>query len=200
MAKAAELAHPALFWNSATIYFLLTDRFENGDPSNDLALGRKQDGAVLRSYMGGDLKGVLNRLEDGYFDSLGVDAIWMTPFQEQNLMYVDAQFGVWLYHDHCARYVTGVAPVVELHYSTTMNDTDSPTDRCRMMSAVAAISSTSEPRASKRRRTSSRRGRRPSSARSRIVRRSSGTASPSPCRRPRAHTSSPHCAESRPGG
>ncbi|HET7039842.1 MAG TPA: alpha-amylase family glycosyl hydrolase, partial [Gemmatimonadales bacterium] len=76
-------ADPAVFWNSATIYFLLTDRFQNGDPSNDLALGRAQDGAVLRTFQGGDLAGVLAKLREGYFDSLGVTAIWMTPFVEQ---------------------------------------------------------------------------------------------------------------------
>ena len=42
---AALTANPAAYWNNATIYFLLTDRFYNGDPSNDLALGRAQDEA-----------------------------------------------------------------------------------------------------------------------------------------------------------
>lgn len=74
---------PATFWNSATVYFLLTDRFRNGDPANDRALGRARDGAVLRSFEGGDLAGLLQKIEDGYFDSLGVTAIWMTPFVEQ---------------------------------------------------------------------------------------------------------------------
>src|SRR5512135_2940680 len=82
VAPAASV-EPAVFWNAATVYFLLTDRFADGDTANDRALGRAQDGAVLRSYQGGDLKGVLQRIEDGYFDSLGVDAIWLTPFEEQ---------------------------------------------------------------------------------------------------------------------
>jgi alpha-amylase len=80
---SAKAEDPAVFWNSATVYFLLTDRFENGDPTNDLALGRAQDGAVLRHFQGGDLAGVLQKLEEGYFDALGIDAIWMTPFVEQ---------------------------------------------------------------------------------------------------------------------
>jgi len=81
--RSALAADPAAFWNSATIYFLLTDRFENGDPANDLALGRAQDGAVLRSFQGGDLAGLLRNINQGYFDSLGVDALWLTPFVEQ---------------------------------------------------------------------------------------------------------------------
>jgi alpha-amylase len=33
--------------------------------------------------MGGDLAGIINKINDGYFDSLGVNAIWMTPPVEQ---------------------------------------------------------------------------------------------------------------------
>ena len=69
-------AEAARFWNAATVYFLLTDRFSNGDTTNDTALGRQHDGQVLRSFEGGDLAGLLQRLEEGYFDSLGVTAIW----------------------------------------------------------------------------------------------------------------------------
>ena len=43
----------AAFWNSATVYFLLTDRFQNGDSANDRALGRAHDGALLRNFEGG---------------------------------------------------------------------------------------------------------------------------------------------------
>ena len=111
--ESARVADPAVFWNSATIYFLLTDRFENGDPSNDLALGRKQDGAVLRSYLGGDLEGVLDRLEEGYFDSLGVDAIWMTPFLEQIHGSVDEGTGkTWAFHGYWTRDWTAIEPTL----------------------------------------------------------------------------------------
>ncbi len=104
---------PAVYWNSATIYFLLTDRFANGDPSNDTALGRKQDGAVLRSYMGGDLAGVLQKLEQGWFDSLGVNAIWMTPFQEQILGSVDEGTGkTWAFHGYWTRDWTAIEPTL----------------------------------------------------------------------------------------
>jgi len=108
-----RVSDPAAFWNSATIYFLLTDRFLNGDPSNDTALGRKQDGAVLRSYMGGDLKGVLEKLEEGYFDSLGVTAIWTTPFLEQIHGSVDEGTGkTWAFHGYWTRDWTAVEPTL----------------------------------------------------------------------------------------
>lgn len=66
-------------WENATVYFVLTDRFENGDTSNDFAYGRQQNGVPLRSFLGGDLKGLTNQINSGYFDDLGVSAIWITP-------------------------------------------------------------------------------------------------------------------------
>jgi len=70
-------------WENATVYFLLTDRFNNGNPANDLAYGRKPDAATARGYMGGDLAGVTAKIKEGYFTDLGVDAIWITPPVEQ---------------------------------------------------------------------------------------------------------------------
>ena len=70
-------------WENATVYFLLTDRFNNGNPANDHAYGRKDDAATARGFMGGDLAGVTQKIKEGYFDDLGVDAIWITPPVEQ---------------------------------------------------------------------------------------------------------------------
>ncbi|MGA2383288.1 MAG: alpha-amylase family glycosyl hydrolase [Gemmatimonadales bacterium] len=109
--RAGLVARPADFWNSATVYFLLIDRFQNGDTSNDRALGRPQDGAPLRSFMGGDLKGVLQKIESGYFDSLGVSVIWMTPFVEQVHGSVDEGQGkTYAYHGYWTRDWTAVDP------------------------------------------------------------------------------------------
>jgi neopullulanase len=65
------------------IYFLLPDRFENGDLKNDRG-GIKGDRlktgyhpAHKGFFHGGDLKGLMNRL--GYIQSLGVTAIWLSP-------------------------------------------------------------------------------------------------------------------------
>jgi alpha-amylase len=109
----ARTREPATFWNSATIYFLLTDRFANGDSTNDRALGRRQDGALLRSFLGGDLAGVRQKLEEGYFDSLGVDAIWLTPFVEQIHAGVDEGTGkTYGFHGYWTRDWTAVDPVL----------------------------------------------------------------------------------------
>jgi alpha-amylase len=105
----AAAGDPAQFWNSATVYFLLTDRFRNGDPGNDRALGRAQDGALLRGFEGGDLAGVRRQIEAGYFDSLGVTAIWLTPFVEQIHASVDEGTGkTYGYHGYWTRDWTAV--------------------------------------------------------------------------------------------
>ncbi len=70
-------------WENATVYFLLTDRFHIGDPDRPPVFGRKQDGSPLRSFMGGDIRGIIQKLEEGYFDRLGVTALWMNPMMEQ---------------------------------------------------------------------------------------------------------------------
>ncbi len=104
---------PAVFWNSATVYFLLTDRFRNGDPGNDQALRRAQDGTLLRSFMGGDLAGVLQEIESGYFDSLGVNVLWLTPFLEQVRGSVDEGTGkTYGYHGYWTRDWTAVDPAL----------------------------------------------------------------------------------------
>ena len=65
------------------IYFLLPDRFENGDTSNDrggLVGGRLVTGfdpTAKGFYHGGDLRGLLSRLD--YIQSLGATAIWLGP-------------------------------------------------------------------------------------------------------------------------
>jgi alpha-amylase len=110
---SGEAARAAAFWNDATVYFLLTDRFVNGDSTNDHALGRAHDGAVLRSFEGGDLAGVLEKLNEGYFDSLGVDVIWMTPFEEQIRGSVDEGTGkTYAYHGYWTRDWTAVDPAL----------------------------------------------------------------------------------------
>lgn len=79
-----EKASTAYFnWKGATVYFLLTDRFNNGDPSNDINFERTKETALLRGFKGGDLKGVIQKIKEGYFNDLGVNAIWMTPIMEQ---------------------------------------------------------------------------------------------------------------------
>ena len=72
-------------WKAANVYFLLTDRFQEGtsqsNPSG--AITRPDSTAVLRGFEGGNIAGVLEKVEEGYFNDLGVNAIWLTPVVEQ---------------------------------------------------------------------------------------------------------------------
>ncbi len=70
-------------WKNANIYFVLTDRFYNGDTSNDESYHRHKTagGTNVATFHGGDIKGLTEKLD--YLDNLGVNAIWITAPYEQ---------------------------------------------------------------------------------------------------------------------
>ena len=74
---------PHFTWDNATVYFLMTDRFYDGDHSNNYEHSTDNQPAPYRGYMGGDIKGITQKVKEGYFTDLGVNAIWMTPLVEQ---------------------------------------------------------------------------------------------------------------------
>ncbi|XHA16851.1 alpha-amylase [Citrobacter farmeri] len=81
--ERAETDAPAPFdWHNATVYFVLTDRFENGDPSNDQSYGRHKDSMEeIGTFHGGDLRGLTRKLD--YLQQLGVNALWISaPFEQ----------------------------------------------------------------------------------------------------------------------
>lgn len=66
---------------SAVFYQIMPDRFENGDSSNDPEeLSPWGDDPTTESYFGGDLQGIINRLD--YLADLGITAIYLTPIFE----------------------------------------------------------------------------------------------------------------------
>jgi len=82
-APATPLDYRARLPQDEVIYFVLPDRFENGDPTNDrggLTGGRDKTGfdpTAKGFFHGGDLKGLTQRLD--YVRSLGATAIWVGP-------------------------------------------------------------------------------------------------------------------------
>ena len=79
-------------WDNASVYFLLTDRFRNGNTSNDHSYGRTldQNGNPISgwdtnpgTFHGGDFAGITQSIEDGYFDDLGINALWISAPYEQ---------------------------------------------------------------------------------------------------------------------
>ena len=71
-------------WDNVNAYFVFTDRFYNGDKTNDHSYYRGNDltgDENVATFHGGDLKGLTQKLD--YFDKLGVNAIWITAPYEQ---------------------------------------------------------------------------------------------------------------------
>jgi glycosidase len=68
------------------IYLLIPDRFSNGDPSNDIIPGYRDQTSDRKdkfSRHGGDFKGIENHLD--YFEELGVSTLWLTPVLENDM-------------------------------------------------------------------------------------------------------------------
>jgi alpha-amylase len=101
----------AFIWEGANVYFLLTDRFNNGDKTNDNALNRDKPTGKLRGFEGGDIRGVIQKLDDGYFTDLGINAIWLTPLVEQIHGSVDEGTGnTYGFHGYWAKDWTALDP------------------------------------------------------------------------------------------
>lgn len=98
-------------WESSTVYFLLTDRFNNGDTTNDLQFERTKETGILRGFEGGDLRGIIQKIDENYFSDLGVNAIWMTPIVEQIEDATDEGTGAtYAYHGYWAKDWTNLDP------------------------------------------------------------------------------------------
>ena len=128
-------------WDNVNMYFVITDRFYNGDPNNDHSYGRsatssaqvsavndienKEDPAAaferiagskyaskgesgaanyktgIGTFHGGDLAGLTKYIEDGYFDDLGTDAIWITaPYEQVHGAVCSGGFKHYAYHGY----------------------------------------------------------------------------------------------------
>ena len=67
--------------NAQVLYSVLVDRFCNGNPDNDAPLNRP-DVDPRVDYKGGDLKGITDKIEDGFFDGLGINTLWISPITQ----------------------------------------------------------------------------------------------------------------------
>ncbi|MCJ8292982.1 MAG: alpha-amylase family glycosyl hydrolase [Colwellia sp.] len=114
-AKAVELApYQQRAFQDEVFYFVLPDRFYNGDSSNDLgAAANDKKRSVSRGgldkthkgmYHGGDLAGLTEKLP--YLDNMGVSAIWLTPILRNRAM----QAGTSGYHGYWILDFTEIDP------------------------------------------------------------------------------------------
>jgi glycosidase len=79
------------FWMGKSIYFVVTDRFANGDRSNDDADGFAADLGDANAWHGGDFAGLMDKLD--YVTGMGFDALWLTPVVRQHDAH--AYHGYW---------------------------------------------------------------------------------------------------------
>ncbi len=114
-------------WTDEVMYFVMTDRFQDGDPANnqppgcDPALHDPQQKDISR-YMGGDLRGLENALASGYFNDLGVTALWLTPVV-RNVWRSGYDLGGWKsgYHGYWAQDWLDIDPHLVSRQSLTGN-------------------------------------------------------------------------------
>jgi alpha-amylase len=92
-------------WADEVLYFVLIDRFVDGDPANN----RNVDRAAKGAFHGGDLKGLTEQLDE--ITSLGVTAIWINPVVKNiDLPVTGAGFPDWAYHGYWADDFTRMDP------------------------------------------------------------------------------------------
>jgi alpha-amylase len=97
--------HAADGWRDDVLYFVLIDRFADGDLKNDAKVDRSAKGA----FHGGDLKGLTQHLDE--IASLGVTAIWINPVVKNIDEFVTgAGFPDWAYHGYWADDFTKLDP------------------------------------------------------------------------------------------
>ena len=108
-----QLHVPSPQWQDQIIYFLMIDRFEDGNPqNNDQGVGVYGKGERSK-YNGGDLPGISQRLD--YIQELGATTLWTTPQVANQWWDPIAQY--WGYHGYWARDFKAV----DEHYGT-LND------------------------------------------------------------------------------
>jgi len=68
-------------WEAASMYFLMIDRFKNGNANNDSTV-HDANISPKANYFGGDIAGITQEIEAGFFDSLGLNTVWISPITQ----------------------------------------------------------------------------------------------------------------------
>jgi alpha-amylase len=98
-------------WEGANLYFMIIDRFNNGDKTNDVNFDRTKVCGKERDYQGGDFRGIIQKIDDGYFSKLGTNVIWLTPVVEQIHSGLDEGWGfTYGFHGYWTRDWTAIDP------------------------------------------------------------------------------------------
>jgi len=105
---AVKKSTSGFFADNPIVYFVMTDRFFDGNPANNSSYGRKREAKPeddIGTFHGGDLAGLTVKLKEGWFRELGVNAIWITAPYEQIHGWVvggNKEFRHFAYHGYYA--------------------------------------------------------------------------------------------------
>ncbi|NER14655.1 alpha-amylase [Leptobacterium flavescens] len=77
-------------FHTQIMYFLMVDRFKDGDKSNTKAVDSDEI-LPIANHFGGDLQGVTDKINEGYFEDLGVNTIWLSPITQNP----EGAYGLW---------------------------------------------------------------------------------------------------------
>lgn len=69
-------AKEAASWEQERMYFIMVDRFVDGNPDNNAQVDKDDP----KAFHGGDIRGVIEKLD--YIESLGFTSVWLTPVFE----------------------------------------------------------------------------------------------------------------------
>ena len=106
--RGLKLHVPTPDWRDQVINFVLTDRFDDGNPrNNEQGLG-EYDPRQGHMYSGGDIDGIRRRLD--YVQALGATAVWLTPPVLNQ--WHDTTHGFWGYHGYWASHFKRMDPHV----------------------------------------------------------------------------------------
>ncbi len=98
-------------WEGANLYFLLTDRFKDGNSTKQIFFSRTKETGKLRGFEGGNIRGIIQKIDDNYFTNLGINVIWLTPIVEQIHDGVDEGTGTtYGFHGYWARDWSAIDP------------------------------------------------------------------------------------------
>ena len=96
----SDVSNSASF-STDTIYQIVTDRFFDGDPSNNPS-GDIFDKNNPRKYHGGDWAGITDKIDNGYLTNMGITAIWISSPVE-NITTLDPSNNSAAYHGYWGR-------------------------------------------------------------------------------------------------
>jgi glycosidase len=105
-ARPWKLHVPSPDWRDQIVYFVMTDRFADGEPNNNDQGAGEYDPTRGDRFNGGDFKGLTSKLD--YIRGLGATAVWLTPPNRNQ--WVDPLLGYVGYHGYWAQHFKEVDP------------------------------------------------------------------------------------------